>query len=266
MSSIIAEASGKHEPILASMSTVIAEASGEHESTAIATALSEHERLVPVRENLTLPLLPMLRKGLCACGATVALFAVVGVAAALRLRGGGSLPVVTTVGAPYTRSLVSAAAGVTWRLHNANGSIDVPANVPTVAHEALLSAGILRGDPLYRFHEREWAWVAHENWTFVATFTLCVTSDADDCAVLASDGVMLRLEGVDTVALISLNGEPIGSTASVFVRHDLPVKPQILRRGEKAGEGRGGFRAQPVQAPGIWNEMHRELISPWLSS
>ena len=31
-------------------------------------------------------------------------------------------------------------------------------------------------------------------------------------------------------------------------------------------EGRGGFRAQPVHAPGIWNEMHRELISPWLSS
>ena len=42
-------------------------------------------------------------------------------------------------------SLLSA-AGVAWRLRNANRSIDVAASVPCVAHEALLSAGVLRGD------------------------------------------------------------------------------------------------------------------------
>ena len=60
------------------------------------------------------------------------------------------------------------AAGIRWTCTNANGSIAVPATVPGVAHQALRNAGILPGDPLYRYNELDFGWVTRENWTFSA--------------------------------------------------------------------------------------------------
>ena len=86
-----------------------------------------------------------------------------------------------------------------------------------------MKAGILHGDPLYRFNELEWKWVALEDWTFEGTFECA----ADDCERFS----VLRMDGVDTVASISLNGHSIGSVASAFLRHELAVGDGMLHTG-----------------------------------
>ena len=125
---------------------------------------------------------------------------------------------ITSVGVPLSHSLLTA----DWRLRNSNDSINVPANLPCVAHEALLAAGVLRGDPLYRFNELDWSWVAREDWTFETTFDCADAAHADQFRVL-------RMTGVDTIALITLNGAEIGSTASAFLTHDLLLPSGLLR-------------------------------------
>ncbi len=185
----------------------------------------------------------------------------------------------TSVGGAPQLSLLSA-AGVAWRLRNANGSIDVPASVPCVAHEALLSAGVLRGDPLYRFRELEWAWAAREDWTFEASFALaadgCGPSQGErvDCKLLDGRSV-LRMEGVDTVASVWINGVGLGSTASAFVRHELSINARVLRRGSNTLRvtlgsalryARERSEAYPYEVPHtqyyhVWSEpSHRNFV------
>lgn len=114
---------------------------------------------------------------------------------------------------------------IAWRCHNANHSVDVPVQLPAVAHTALMAAGILKGDPLYRFNELAWSWVALENWTFVGRFSLN-TSDA-----LLQDDALLTLDGVDTVANLTMNGVPIGIVNDAFVSWELPIAHGTLKSG-----------------------------------
>ena len=59
---------------------------------------------------------------------------------------------------------------IAWTVTNANGSISVPASVPGVAHMALMEANILTEDPLYRYNELNYAWVALEDFTYTGIF------------------------------------------------------------------------------------------------
>lgn len=116
-------------------------------------------------------------------------------------------------------------------------ALPLAAVVPGVAHEALLAAGLLAGDPLFRFRELEYRWVANADWTFTGSFELA----ADDALLsppppsapspAAPPLTTLEVEGVDTVAAIALNGEPLGTTRSAFLRHELPVRASLLRAG-----------------------------------
>ncbi|KAJ1458754.1 glycoside hydrolase superfamily [Pelagophyceae sp. CCMP2097] len=94
----------------------------------------------------------------------------------------------------------------------------LPATVPGTAHEALFSAGLI-GDPLYRFNELHQAWVAKQGWTFEL--------EAFDWAY-DEKRALLRFEGIDTAATVSLNGKVIGTSASAFVpaAFDVILKPK----------------------------------------
>lgn len=122
---------------------------------------------------------------------------------------------------------VVAAPNITWRCRNANRSIDVAATLPAVAHTALMAAGILDGDPLYRFNELDWQWVAEEDWTFEGTVFL----DASEERGLLLTDSWLTMQGVDGAANVTINGVPVGTAESAFVTWDFAVPKGTLQSG-----------------------------------
>mmetsp|Transcript_29005 Transcript_29005/g.63450 ORF Transcript_29005/g.63450 Transcript_29005/m.63450 type:complete len:1018 (-) Transcript_29005:480-3533(-) len=92
--------------------------------------------------------------------------------------------------------------GADWSVTSRNGSISVPGKVPGTAHVALMNAGIITGDPYYRFNEVAYSWVAEDDWTFSKTFKI----DAESRMTDGDQVVMLEFESVDTVGSVHLNG------------------------------------------------------------
>ena len=81
----------------------------------------------------------------------------------------------------------------------------LPAEVPGCAHLDLMRAGVIP-DPFVRLHERDVAWVDQTDWVYETTFTL-------DSTPLPN--TFLRFHGLDTIAEITLNGEPLGAWPTI---------------------------------------------------
>ena len=185
----------------------------------------------PELESVGAPARNRPRKTLLATLAILGLVAVTAIIAATGPEVGaaaaGAHLALVEAGAVPGAAGAAGAAGV-WRVHNRNGSIDVPAALPGSAHEALLRAGVLVGDPLWRDNELRFRWVALEDWTFTCTFLFAPSHP------LLGAAALLRLDGVDTVADVRLNGELVGRTESMFVRYTLALRPGLLRAGSNA--------------------------------
>jgi beta-mannosidase len=128
--------------------------------------------------------------------------------------------------------------GVSWRCSTTNHSgdgkppttIDVAARVPGVAHEALRAAGLI-GDPLYRFNEHAYRWVALAHWNFSTDFTVPAGSPLLSRSG-AAPSLSLRLRGVDTFCTLLLNGQAVGRPLdSALLTHDVRLPPGALRPG-----------------------------------
>jgi len=89
----------------------------------------------------------------------------------------------------------------------------LPAEVPGHVHLDLLRAGAIP-DPFYRLNERAVAWVDETDWVYETTFQ--VEAPAPPHAYLV-------FHGLDTVAEITLNGEPLGQTDNMFIPYEFPV-------------------------------------------
>ncbi|GLC57765.1 hypothetical protein PLESTB_001264400 [Pleodorina starrii] len=169
--------------------------------------------------------------------------------------------------------------GPPWSLSNANGSVaGLPAAVPGYPLHALRAAGLLgapaddpRSEPLYRFNELEFRWVAMDTWTLSTEFTLPPLppppplespppppppppppSSGNASAAAASGGGNttgaagggseygnddgcgwdLVLEGVDTVADVLLNGRVLARVQNFHRSYRLDVR-QLLRPGDR---------------------------------
>ncbi|KAJ8869705.1 hypothetical protein PR048_028700 [Dryococelus australis] len=118
-----------------------------------------------------------------------------------------------------TASLLSL-DGDLWAVRNANGSVAVPANVPGGIYSDLRAAGVI-GDPLYRFNDVEYRWVARDNWTYSGQFETLPE-------LRQKRSVMLVFHGIDTVADVVLNGLLLGRVDNMFVRFVFFVK-ELLR-------------------------------------
>lgn len=79
----------------------------------------------------------------------------------------------------------------------------VPATIPGCVHTDLLAAGLIP-DPLLGTREAELAWIGESDWRYTTTF-----------AHRPAERVDLVCAGLDTVAEIELNGEPVGTTANM---------------------------------------------------
>ncbi|GAA5025618.1 glycoside hydrolase family 2 protein [Actinopolymorpha pittospori] len=116
-----------------------------------------------------------------------------------------------------------------WVLSAAGGTDDVPAEVagaevaatvPGCVHTDLLAAGLIP-DPYLDRNEYDLAWIGRMDWRYTTTF---------DWAPGDDDRVDLVCEGLDTVASIELNGQPVGTTQNMHRSYRFDVA-SLLREG-----------------------------------
>ncbi|CAG4957469.1 unnamed protein product [Colias eurytheme] len=122
-----------------------------------------------------------------------------------------------------TFDLSSSNKDVVWTVENENKSITVPGTVPGGIYTDLQNANII-GDVLEGFNDVLTRWVAYDSWTYTSKFKL----KPKHLKYAISN---LVLEGVDTVAFLEFNGNPIGWTNNMFVRYVFDIR-QYLKVGE----------------------------------
>lgn len=88
-------------------------------------------------------------------------------------------------------------------------------------HVDLMRAGIIQ-DPLQGYNEREYRWIAHEDWNY--STVLCLPNHV----LPSARRVVLRFDGLDTVCSVVLNGKTVRCVfvaflANVFVKWNLFV-------------------------------------------
>jgi beta-mannosidase len=93
----------------------------------------------------------------------------------------------------------------------------LPAQVPGHVHLDLLRAGVIQ-DPFTRMAERSCAWVDETDWVYETEF------EVDDPA---PPHAYLLFHGLDTIAEIFLNEEPLGHTDNMFIPHEFPVSGRL---------------------------------------
>ena len=116
---------------------------------------------------------------------------------------------------------LSSSSGSTWNVRNSDGSINVPASIPGLIHTDLLSAGILKENPYFRFNEVEQSWVCKEQyWVYSTSFQI---------PELSSGGPLsIELAGVDTVGTIKINDYVIGRTENAFQTYIFEVPIELI--------------------------------------
>ena len=113
-----------------------------------------------------------------------------------------------------------------WHVQAASGPAEVgtqatPATVPGVVHLDLLAAGLIP-DPYLDDNESKLAWIGLVDWTYETT--LIVT----DAELTAAERHELVFDGLDTVATVSLNGEPIAEVANQHRSYRIDVTGTLV--------------------------------------
>lgn len=114
-----------------------------------------------------------------------------------------------------------------WSVKQKGHGKALPATVPGTVHTDLLAAGII-DDPFYRDNEAKMLWVAEKDWTYSRTFKV-------SSRLLRHDRVLLRCDGLDTFAVLKINGVEVGRTDNQFRRWDYDVK-DLLTEGDNTIE------------------------------
>lgn len=109
-----------------------------------------------------------------------------------------------------------------WELSQKDKDDVIKATVPGCVHTDLLANGLL-DDPFYRDNEATMKWIGETDWVYRRTFD--VTRD-----FTRLDQVILRCEGLDTLATIRINGNDVASTDNMFRTYEFNVK-KYLRSG-----------------------------------
>lgn len=114
-----------------------------------------------------------------------------------------------------------------WDLFKAGDDTLIKASVPGCVHTDLMANDML-DDPFYRDNEAGMQWIGETDWIYRRTFEV-----SRDFTRLKQ--VILRCEGLDTLASIRLNGIKIAQTDNMFRTYEFNVKKQ-LRVGENTLE------------------------------
>lgn len=112
-----------------------------------------------------------------------------------------------------------------WTLSNSKRRISVPAAIPGDTHSALLASQQIR-DPYWAKNELAVQWIGKEDWTFEREFQV-------PPSFLKETSVFLNVEGLDTIAVLWINGKRVSRTNNMFLRYRFEVKSLL-----KAGKNR----------------------------
>ena len=110
-----------------------------------------------------------------------------------------------------------------WQMTTVGKNDTIPANVPGSVYSDLLNAGRME-DPYWRDNEMKALALMDEDYRYDDTFDV----NAD---VLTSERVLLRFEGLDTIADITLNGTKIASVCNMHRTWEFDVKELLKAMG-----------------------------------
>jgi beta-mannosidase len=122
-------------------------------------------------------------------------------------------------------SLVRKNLNENWEFKQVRGYNRYPATVPGLIQTDLLDNKII-DDPFFRLNERGVQWIDKEDWLYTTTF------DADE-SLLQKENIVIRFEGLDTYADVSLNGQKILSADNMFREWSADVKTLLKARYNK---------------------------------
>ena len=88
-----------------------------------------------------------------------------------------------------------------WTLTQADTQQNYPAQVPGCAHMDLMAADVLP-DLWWRDNEAKHNWVWHKDWTYSRSFDISEE-------MLQADALLLRCEGLDTLAQVFINDQAV---------------------------------------------------------
>ncbi|HEX2948615.1 MAG TPA: glycoside hydrolase family 2 protein [Armatimonadota bacterium] len=110
--------------------------------------------------------------------------------------------------------------GGQWQVAQLGKNNPIPANVPGCIHTDLLAAKRI-DDPYYRDNELKLQWIGETDWVFSRSFNV-------DAALLDHEHVLLRCDGLDTMATISINNREIAKTDNMFRTWEFDVKEYLV--------------------------------------
>ena len=113
--------------------------------------------------------------------------------------------------------------GGRWLVSKAGDSEAIPATVPGQVHTDLLAAKKIP-DPFYRDNEKAIQWVGEAKWVYRREFNVAAE-------ILARRHVLLRCNGLDTLATIRLNGAVVAHTDNMFRTYEFDVKKLLKPAG-----------------------------------
>lgn len=110
-----------------------------------------------------------------------------------------------------------------WTMQDLGTGQTVPAEIPGSVYSAMLAAGTME-DPFWRDNEMEALALMDRDYRFSCRF-------APEAPMLQCGRVLLRCEGLDTIADIELNGQAVGHAENMHRTWEFDVKA-LLREGE----------------------------------
>jgi beta-mannosidase len=113
--------------------------------------------------------------------------------------------------------------GGTWRLSQDDSQTTIAATVPGCVHLDLLAAGKI-ADPFYRDNQKTLQWISDASWSYSRSISIPVEFTSHRY-------ILLRCEGLDTVAEISINDLPLATTDNMFRTYEFDAKP-LLKSGD----------------------------------
>jgi beta-mannosidase len=109
--------------------------------------------------------------------------------------------------------------GGEWTLKQAGKQESMKVTVPGAIHTDLLAAGKIP-DPYYQDNEDRVQWIGEVDWVYTRTFDL-------PKEFLCHEQVLLRCEGLDTLAVIKINSREIASTDNMFRTYEFDVRNML---------------------------------------